>query len=245
MRPVGWRLDGEVAVLTLTSPPANAVDEVVAPALVVALNEIEASSARALVVCSGVPGRFAASADVERIAGLDRSRFVALLTSFREAVETLGALPLVSIAAVDGIALGGGLELALACTIRIASRVSRLGLPEVRTGLLSGGGGTQRLPRLIGRAGALDLLITGRIVGGEEALEMGLIDRLTEEGAAVHEALGMARRLGVVPRSILESITRCVDVAESLSFPEGMAVEAEETVQLFTLSPEGRGTSTP
>jgi enoyl-CoA hydratase len=245
MGPVSWRLDGEVAVLTLTSPPANAVDEVVAPALLAALAEIETSTARALVVCSGVPGRFAQGPDVERIAGMDRPRLVALLTSFREVVETLGALPLVSIAAVDGAALGGGLELALACTIRVASRVSRLGLPGVRLGMLPGGGGTQRLPRLIGRAGALDLLITGRIVGGEEALEMRLIDRLTEEAAAVHEALKMARRLGVVPRSILASITRCVDVAESLSFPEGMAVEAEETMQLFELSPEGRGSSTP
>ena len=245
MGPVSWRLDGEVAVLTLASPPANALDEVVAPALVAALAAIEDSSASALVVCSGVPGRFAQSADVERIAGVDRTRFVSLLTSFREAVETLGALPLVSIAAVDGTALGGGLELALACTIRIGSRASRLGFPEVKAGLLSGGGGTQRLPRLIGRAAALDLLITGRLVGGEEALELRLIDRVTEAGDAVREAFGMARRLSAVPRSTLASITRCVDVAESLSFPEGMAVEAEETVQLFTLSPEGRGTSTP
>jgi enoyl-CoA hydratase/carnithine racemase len=231
--PVSWELDGNIAVLTITSPPANAVDETVAAALLHSLVEIEATAAKVLVVRSGIPGCFAEGADINRIVSIGRVGLIALLTAFREAVESLGSLPLASIAAVEGSALGGGLELALACTIRVASRSSRLGLPEVKLGLLPGGGGTQRLPRLVGRASALDLLITGRAVGGEEALGMRLVDRLTENGAAFREALAMAGRLALLSRPALASITRCVDVAQSLPFPDGMAVEAEEIMELF------------
>jgi enoyl-CoA hydratase/carnithine racemase len=235
--PVTWDLDGHVAVLTLASPPANAVDETLAAALLDSLTEIEATAAKVVVVRSGIPGRFAEGADVDRIVSMGRAGFIALLTGFRQAVEGLGALPLVSIAAVEGSAFGGGLELALACTIRVASRSSRLGLPEVKLGLLPGGGGTQRLPRLVGRASALDMLITGRTVGGQEALEMRLVDLLTDSGAAVREALAMASRLAVLSRPALAGITRCVDVAQSLPFPDGLAVEADEIIELYS-SPE-------
>lgn len=231
--PVSWDLHGKVAVLTLASPPTNALDEALAGALTRALGDIEAASANVVVVRSAVPGCFATGVDIKRIASIDRACFVTLLKAVREALEGLASSQMVSIAAIEGTALGAGLELALACTMRIASKPSRLGLPEVKLGLLPGGGGTQRLPRLIGRASALDLLITGRSIAGEEARAMRLVDRLTETGAVEQQALALAERLAALSRPALAGITRCVDVAESLPFAEGMAVEADEIIQLF------------
>jgi enoyl-CoA hydratase len=241
--PVGWELEGKVAVLTIASPPANALDVTLASGIAAAVTEIEATPAKVLLLRSGIPGRFATGADVRHIASIDRAGFIALLEAIREAVEGLASSPVVSIAAVEGHALGAGLELALACTMRIASRSSRLGLPEVKLGLLPGGGGTQRLPRLIGRASALDLLITGRSVGGAEARDMKLTDQLTEDGAAERVALGMAARLAALSLPALAGITRCVDVAQSLPFAEGMAVEAEEIVALFCEGEVAEGVS--
>jgi enoyl-CoA hydratase len=231
---VSWEMRGEVAVLTLASPPSNVLDERLASGLATALDGIEASAASVLVVRSAVPGHFATGADAGCIETIDRSEFIALLRSVREAIEALASSAVISIAAIEGRALGGGLELALACTLRVAAPEARLGLPEVKLGLLPGGGGTQRLPRLVGRANALDLLITGRSVSGEEARAMSLIDALSAPGGAEQHAIALATRLAGFSRPALAGITRCVDVAQSLPFAEGMAVEADEIVALFS-----------
>src|ERR1700691_2009862 len=144
----------------------------------------EAVDAKVLVLASAVEGFFAAGADIKHMSAVDSASFREYGDALRGALERLAALPLVSVAAIDGLALGGGLELAMACTVRVGAARARLGLPEVKLGLIPGAGGTQRLPRLIGRGRALDLMLTGRQIQADEAYWIGLIDRLAKPGTS-------------------------------------------------------------
>ena len=146
---------------------------------------------------SAITGFFAAGADIKHMSAVDAASFREYGNALRAGLERLSALPMVSVAAIDGLALGGGLELAMACTMRVAATGARLGLPEVKLGLIPGAGGTQRLPRLVGRGRALDIMLTGRQVEADEAFWIGLIDRLAEPG----ETAVRGRRPGNWPMS--------------------------------------------
>lgn len=188
---------------------------------------------------SAVPRFFAAGADLALLATLDAGGFRRYLAELREVLDEIAGARFVSIAAIDGIALGGGLELAMACTFRVASPEAILGVPEVNLGLLPGAGGTQRLTHLVGQRRALDLLTSGRNLSGREAHAMGLVERMTEPGTA---SAGMAGRswatqLAAVPASTLAAIMRCVDAATG-SAAAGMDVELREVIELFA-SPIG------
>jgi enoyl-CoA hydratase len=137
------------------------------------------------------------------------------------------------VAAIDGLALGGGLELAMACTLRVAGSASKLGLPEVKLGLIPGAGGTQRLPRLVGRGPALDLMLTGRQVDAAEAFRIGLVDRITEPGAAVSAARALAEELCAASAPAQQAVVRTVDAANALPLADGLRYEAEEIQLLF------------
>jgi enoyl-CoA hydratase/carnithine racemase len=171
------------------------------------------------------------------MATLDRGGFAAYLTVVRNLLDDIAALPQPTIAALGGMTLGGGLELALACTLRVASHEARLGLPEVRLGLLPGAGGTQRLPALIGRSRALDLLLTGRAVAGEEALRLGLVDRLGVDADA--EAAALALEIAASPTAATQAIVRCVGAAAGGNLRPGMRTELDELLELFA-SDDGR-----
>ena len=128
----------------------------------------------------------------------------------------------------------------MACTMRVASAGAKLGVPEVKLGLLPGAAGTQRLPRLVGRGDAIDLLLTGRSVGGSEALQMGLIDRLAGEGVSAVEAAGvLAASLAHGPREAYQAILDCVDAAAQSDLGTGMQFERDQVARLFE-SPDGR-----
>ena len=226
-------VDDRVATITLASPPANALGTAVKEGLAAALDAAEAEGARVLVVRSEVPGFFAAGADLKLLAGADAAGFADYLDGLRGVLERIAGLRQLSIAAIDGFALGGGLELAMACTIRVATPRSKLGVPEIKLGLLPGAAGTQRLPRLVGRGPALDLLLTGRSADGEEAARLGLVDHLVADGDADAAAAELAARLAAGPFEALAAIVRCVDAARDLPFTDGIAVERGEIVRLF------------
>ncbi len=141
--------------------------------------------------------------------------------------------PRVSVAAIDGLALGGGLELAMACTLRVAGAGARMGLPEVKLGLIPGAGGTQRLPRLVGRGRALDIMVTGREVDAEEALRIGLVDRLVPTGTAVAAARELARELCACSSPAQRAVVRAVDAAYDRPLAEGLRYEAEQVQEVF------------
>ncbi|HWZ66625.1 MAG TPA: enoyl-CoA hydratase/isomerase family protein [Stellaceae bacterium] len=167
------RID-ELALVRLDRPEVlNALNFDLLRDLGAALDQVAGSDARALLITGTGERAFCAGADVKELIGrsLEAARRGA---AFGQAIfAKLDTLPIPSIALINGYAFGGGLELALACTFRLAARTARLGLPEIKLGLIPGYGGTQRLPRLIGEARALEMILTGRAVTAEEALQIG------------------------------------------------------------------------
>jgi enoyl-CoA hydratase len=141
---------------------------------------------------------------------------------------------MVSVAAIEGLALGGGLELAMACTLRVAAAGARLGLPEVKLGLIPGGGGTQRLPRLVGRGRALDLMLTGRQVDADEAFSIGLVDRFAVPGDTARAAAWqLAHELAKASTPAQLAVVRTVDAAYDRTLADGLRYEVEQIQELF------------
>lgn len=218
----------------MASPPANALSYELIAGLDHAVTSALDQGAAVLVITSGLDKFFAAGADLKLLSsatGEDFSRYLATLRAFIERVNDLSQP---TIAVIDGMALGGGLELALACSMRIASPRALLGLPEVKLGLLPGAGGTQRLPRLVGRGAAINLLVTGRSIDGQTGLSLGLIDQLHPTAELTDRTIELARTLADGAKEAIAAIMRCVDAAGELPFAEGMAVEAQCVEGLFT-----------
>lgn len=223
-----------MSTITLARPPANALGEPIIAGLASAFDRAEADNSAVVVIRSDVAGFFAAGADLTLLDGLEQAGFLDYLDRLRGQIERAHRGPWISIAAIEGHALGGGLELAMACTIRIASLQAELGVPEVKLGLLPGAAGTQRLPRLVGRGPAIDLLLTGRSVGATEALRLGLVDRLApEESSASAVAADLAARLARGPRQAHQAILRCVEAASRTELDDGMEIERDEVAALF------------
>lgn len=232
--PVTWNRDGAIVGVVLDGPPANALGPNIVKGLHAAMDAAEVADAKVLVLMSSVPGFFAAGADIKHMSAVDPASFKEYGDGLRGALDRLANLPLVSVAAIDGLALGGGLELAMACTMRVAAAEARLGLPEVKLGLIPGAGGTQRLPRLVGRGRALDIMLTGRQVEADEAYWIGLIDRLAEPGeTAGAAAWQLAHQLATASTPAQLAVIRTVDAAYDRPLHDGLRFEVEQVQELF------------
>jgi enoyl-CoA hydratase/carnithine racemase len=236
---VTWdRPEKGVLRITLQRPPANALGLPLIEGLNAALDTAPAASAsgggiKIIVVTSAVPGFFAAGADIKHMSAVDAESFAAYGEALRAVLARLAAPERISVAAVDGLALGGGLELAMACTLRVAGAQARFGLPEVKLGLIPGAGGTQRLPRLVGRGRALDIMLTGRQVSAVEAHAIGLVDRLADTGRAGEVAMKLAAELSTCSLPAQQAVIRTVDASFELALHEGLRYEAAQEQQLF------------
>jgi len=221
---------GMVATLRIDRPRANALSLSVLAELREAVDALSADLPGAVVV-TGTDRVFSAGADVTEFGGPARAAEVA--RAFADALGRLVALPRATIAAIAGVALGGGLELALACDFRVAARGARLGQPEVLLGIIPGGGGTQRLARLVGPARAKDLVLTGRYLSAEEALDIGLVDRVVEADRLMGDALELASRLASGAVAAQGLAKRAIDEGLELSLDAGLALERELFVRVF------------
>lgn len=230
---VTWSADGPVLHIVLNRPPANALGPAITEGLHAALDVADETGPTVLVVSSGLPGYFAAGADIKHMTTVDAASFKAYGDTLRSGLDRLAAHPALSIAAIDGLALGGGLELAMACTLRVAGADSKLGLPEVKLGLIPGAGGTQRLPRLVGRGAALDIMLTGRQLSAEDALRIGLIDRLSPAGSALDVARELADELCGASLPAQQAVVRTVGAAFDLPLDEGLRYEVDQIQELF------------
>ncbi|HEX4402781.1 MAG TPA: enoyl-CoA hydratase-related protein [Galbitalea sp.] len=224
----------EIMRVTLSSPPANALGLAIIHGLSEALDAADAApDIRLLIIESSVPGFFAAGADIKLMSSIDVQGFADYGDALRATLDRIAKPGRLSIAAVEGVALGGGLELAVACTLRVAGAGAKFGLPEVAIGLIPGAGGTQRLPRLVGRARALDIMLTARQVEASEAVAIGLVDRLVDAGTASVAALSLAGLLLRSSALAQASIVRTVDAAFNLPIADGMTLERNEVGSLF------------
>jgi 3-hydroxyacyl-CoA dehydrogenase len=251
-------VEGTVAVLTLNSPPVNALSAPVRDGIAAALAAVAADdSVQAMVlICAG--RTFIAGADITEFGRPPQG------ASLHKVIEAIEAFPKPIVAAIHGTALGGGLETALACHWRVAVPSAKLGLPEVKLGLLPGAGGTQRLPRLVGVPQALEMVTTGSMIGAKQAAALGLVDELTPENELRAHAILYARRVVEEARPLrrVRDLTvtaepgvfdafrktnarkfrgfdapefniRCIEAAATKSFDEGLAVERDLFMELM------------
>lgn len=210
--PAATRLDVAegVAVLTIDRPPANALDAALVSEIAARVQEAVLDPRVGALVITGSGRRFVAGADIGMLRSVEAKTFVPFISGIQRAFDDLEAAPIPTIAAINGHAMGGGLELALACDLRIAAQGVRLGLPEVKLGLLPGAGGTQRLVETIGRGRALELLLTGDAIDADEALALGLVNRVLPAEAVLDGARALAVQLAGGAREAQREIKACV-----------------------------------
>lgn len=219
--------DGTLAVLTLNRPEAlNALSFDVIRDIGAAIDEAARWNVRALVVTGAGEKAFCAGADIKELMGRSLTAERAGAELGQAVFAKLDRLGVPSIAAVNGYAFGGGLELALACTFRVASAGAKMGLPEIKLGLIPGYGGTQRLPRLVGEARALEMVLTGRTVSADEALAMGLVNRVAD-GDVLAAAKALAAEFAGFGLPALALARDAVKRALDTPLHEGLRIEAD------------------
>jgi enoyl-CoA hydratase/carnithine racemase len=239
------------AVITLNRPPANAINGQLMKELKAALDEVENDPAVLSVIITGAGDRiFCAGADLgSAFSGGSLDEFIASGNSVLRRIERC---PKPVIAAINGHALGGGCEIAMACHLRVMKETARIGQTESNLGIIPGYGGTQRLPRLIGRTKALEFLIFGTQIPAPEALQLGLVNKLSKEGEALADAKALARQIAkrapIATRLILQAVDEGLNTdidqgleAETRAFLEVLKTEdAAEGIQAFFQKREAR-----
>ena len=234
-------IEDGVGTIRLDRPPVNAIDRQVSRELLDAALEAGRREDVGAVVVWGGPKIFAAGADVKEIAGFGPDEIRPVVSALGDALVILEELPKVTIAAIEGYALGGGCELAMACDFRFASQNAKLGQTEIKIGVIPGAGGTQRLPRLVGRSRARELIYSGRMVDADEALRIGLVDGVTPPGEALvvarDRAIGFARG----PRGALGAAKEALNAVDLGDLRRGLGVERDVFVGLFATADQSEG----
>jgi enoyl-CoA hydratase/carnithine racemase len=233
--------DDAVATIRLERPPANALSEAVSLELWDAAREVESDEAVRAVVVWGGERIFAAGADVKAMAEFGPREVEPSVGALEGALRHLEAIPKPVIAAINGYALGGGCELALACDFRYAAADARIGLPEIRLGIIPGAGGTQRLPRLVGLSRARDLIFSGRHVDAGEALDMGLVDAVAAPERVYDEAVAKARTFAAGPSMAYRAAKIALAAAADRGLLAGLEVEREVFRELFATQDQKEG----
>jgi enoyl-CoA hydratase/carnithine racemase len=230
--PVRLELQGTIATIRLSRPPLNPLDTAMRDALITAIRTVADDPDIRVCLVHGGAENFAAGADIKALAAMGYEDIVDWNARLHHAFTALSRLPIPVIAAINGYALGGGLELALAADIRIGSRTCKVGLPEVKLGIVPGSGGTQRLSQIVGRSTAKLLMMTGRHVGAEDALRLGILDEIVEPAETLTHAWELAEVLVAAPRYAVRAIKECVDAAVPLS-DGALALERSALAGMF------------
>jgi enoyl-CoA hydratase/carnithine racemase len=229
---VDRRPDG-VAVVTLNNPKVNALSQAVLAELRAAAEDLIANPPGAVVITGG-ERIFAAGADISEFGDAEQGRHIT--AAFHAALNAVAKIPRFVVAAVSGYALGGGCELALACDYRIVGERAAFGQPEILLGIIPGGGGTQRLPRLVGSSKAKEMMITGRQVRAEEALRIGLADEVVPSDELHERALALTAEVARGALHAQAMIKRTVDVGLDGPLAEGLRLERDQFEAIFHTS---------
>lgn len=235
--PIRLAIEGGIAIATLDRPPVNAIDDAWVARLDAIVDEAEARADVRVLWIRAAGRAFCAGADLalmrERFASAEgRARMVDLTRAMQRLFARVERSPRVSIAEIGGAALGGGLELALACDIRIAADSARLGLPEARLGLLPGAGGTQRLTRIAGDAVARQLILGAEVFDGARAAALGVVQQCVPPADLEAAARAQAERIAAVPVAALAACKRCITAAVD-GGEDGFEAEVQGTAMLY------------
>lgn len=233
-------VEGRVATLTLDSPPVNAIGSATLADLEGALDWIEATKEVSVLRIRSAGRMFSAGADLKEIGGWAGSasgpdEMGAWLKRLHAAFDRLAALPMLTVAELSGSALGGGLEMALACDLRVAAEGGSFGLPEVKVGLLPGAGGTQRLTTLCGVGVAKRLILTGETIGAAEAHRLGLVQWTHGADSFQAAADELAARVSALPGDAIRAAKRCIALAAPMD-PAGAAAEVAGVTGLLAVA---------
>ncbi|GGP60635.1 MULTISPECIES: enoyl-CoA hydratase/isomerase family protein [Streptomyces] len=230
-----------VGTLRLDRPPMNALDIAIQDRLRELAEEATRRDDVRAVVIYGGEKVFAAGADIKEMQAMDHTAMVVRSRALQESFTAVARIPKPVVAAVTGYALGGGCELALCADIRIAADNAKLGQPEILLGLIPGAGGTQRLSRLIGPSRAKDLIFTGRMVRADEALSIGLVDRVVAAEKVYEEAHAWAAKLAQGPALALRAAKESIDAGLETDIETGLAIERNWFAGLFATEDRERG----
>lgn len=221
-------IEAPIGVITIDNPPANALSTPVVKELDMALDELVANPEVAAIVITGAGMFFIAGADIKEIKTIDSGELGARLAAEGQKVITkLETCPKPTIAAINGMCLGGGNELAMACHMRICSDRAKLGQPEVNLGLIPGFGGTQRLPRIVGKGKALEMILTGDMISAKTAMEIGLVNAVVPSGDVLKIAKALGKKIATKGMKSIALAIEAVNRGLETTMDEGQKIEAE------------------
>lgn len=222
---------GRIIVIAIDNPPANTLGRAVMQELSDVIEAFASDdTAKVAILTGGTEAGagqiFVAGADINDIAALETAAAAeAAVTQGHQVFDRIAGLHKPVIAAINGACLGGGNELAMACPLRIASANATFGQPEIKLGIIPGFGGTQRLPRIVGKAKALEMMLTGSNINAQEALRLGLINKVAAEGMLLREAKGLAKVISMMGGKAVAAILQATEQGMSTTRDEGMALE--------------------
>lgn len=236
--------EGGIATIILNRPPLNPLNSQVFRELALAAAELEADrEVRAVIITGAGEKAFAAGADINEMKDLtpvEMHRFCRASTLAYSAIENIGKP---TIAAVNGLALGGGCELALACDLRLASDTAKFGLPEINLGIIPGGGGPQRLPRLIGAGRAKEMMFLGEMIDAARAEKYGLVNRVVPGAQLMHEALALAEKLKQKPPVALGVLKEAINTGLNTDLPSALEYGIKSFIVAFASEDRKEGIS--
>jgi enoyl-CoA hydratase/carnithine racemase len=230
---VTLQVEDGVGTIRLERPKMNAINEQLHFEVRAAAMEATRRDEVRAVVLYGGERVFAAGADIKAMSKLEATSMVAWGRELTDSFTQVATIPKPVIAAITGYALGGGYELALCADFRVLGASAKIGQPEIQLGIIPGAGGTQRLSRLVGPAKAKDLIFTGRHVGAEEALEIGMADAVVPDDEVYSTAVAMARKFAAGPPLAFAAAKRAIDEGLELPLNEGLALESRLFAELF------------
>lgn len=232
-----------IGTIRLDRPPMNALNTQVQEELRAAASAVTADTEVRAVVVYGGEKVFAAGADIKEMADMSYVDMAARARELTSAFDAIARIPKPVVAAVTGYALGGGCELALACDWRVVADDAKLGQPEIKLGIIPGAGGTQRLARLVGPARAKDLVMSGRMVDAEEALRIGLADRVVPSAEVYEAAITLVRQYTNGPSQALRAAKLAIDGGLDMDLASGLAWESQLFAALFATEDKAEGMS--
>jgi enoyl-CoA hydratase len=225
---------GEICRITINRVnDRNSLNTTLMEELDLALTETEATPARAVIFIGAGESHFIGGADGIEMMQCDPESALAFSQRIQGLFNRMESSPLILTAAINGLCFGGGYEFALACDFRIAGDTARIGLPEVKVGLIPGGGGTQRLPQVVGLGRALEMILSGKLVTAEEALSLGLIHKMVPAKDLLDEAKRLLEPILKNPAYAVRQAKRAIRSALGRSFSEGLSLEREEFQKCF------------
>ena len=238
---VALEVDAGIGTIRLQRPPMNALDVQMQDELADVAHEAGERRDVFAVIVYGGKKVFAAGADVKQMQSMTYTDMVVRSGALQGAFTALAQLPKPTVAAITGYALGGGLELALACDFRVCAQDARVGQPEILLGIIPGAGGTQRLPRLVGPARAKDLIFSGRFVDADEALAIGLVDQVVAPGEVYDAARAMVSRYVGGPGLALRAAKEAIDRGLEVDLETGLQLERMQFCGLFATEDRAAG----